>query len=169
MKKTLAVVLICTLFCTASSSQSITHSEYNGFTGKYDIETSIVSLKPGFSNGFGVALRSVSGNFYLTFVGYGKKDRSVTEDERIQFILKDGSIVKFDSRVQLPSNESSVPNLFIHHYYISRHEVEALKRTPALIMRVVSLSSHKDFAIGKRQAKDLVKLSELFLKELDKF
>lgn len=169
MKKSLTTAVICLLLSVHSYSQSITFSDYNGFTGQHDIETSIVSLKPGFSNGFGVALRSVSGNIYLTFIGYGKRNRQVTEDERIKFILKNGRVVKFDSRVQLPSNESSVPNLFIHHYYITRLEVEALKNNPVVIMRTVSLSTQKDQAIGKRQARDLVKLSELFLNELDKF
>lgn len=163
------VIIFSIITCPASYAQSITHSQYNGFTGEHEIETSIVSLKPGFSNGFGVAYRAISGNILLSFIGYGKKNKKVTEDERLQFMLKNGTVVKFDSRVQLPSNESSVPNLYIHHYYISRHEVDALSQHPVVMMRAVSLSSVTEFSIGKKQAKDLLSLSKIFLKEMDKF
>jgi hypothetical protein len=149
--------------------QSISRSEYNGFTGEYSIESSIVTLKQGYTTGFGVTLQAVSNALYLTFIGYGKKNTLVNEDERIQFLLKDGTVIKFPARVQLPSNESAVPNLYIHHYYISKKEIELLQASPVLIMRVVSINTQNDIAINKKGAKELMKLSADFLKEMTKY
>jgi hypothetical protein len=149
--------------------QRITRSEYNGFTSEYDIESSIVTLKQGYTTGFGVALRAVSNTLYLTFIGYGKKNTLVNEDERIQFLLYDGTVIKFPTRIQLPSNESAVPNLYIHHYFISKKEIELLKSSPVLVMRVYSESSHNDIPVNKKGAKDLMKLSEVFLAEMSKY
>lgn len=172
-KKILSALLPVLMFAflqpLASNAQSIKHSEYNGFTNEYTIETSIVTLKQGYTTGFGVALQAVSNALYLTFIGYGKNNTLVKEDERIQFILSDGTTVKFASRVQLPSNESAVPNLYIHHYFISKKEIELLKTNPVLIMRVVSENSQNDIAINRKGAKELVKLSELFLKEMSRY
>ena len=152
-----------------AKAQSIVHSDYDGFTGNRNIETSIVSLKSGFSTGFGIAFRVERKNYYMSLIGYGKKNRSVAEEDRLQFILKDGSIIKFDSRVQLPSNESSVPNLYIHHYYISKNEVDALKKNPVSIVRVVSPSAHVDFAVSKKNSGELIKVSKLFIDEINKY
>jgi len=153
----------------AVSGQAIVHSDYNGFTNEYNIETSIVSLKQGYTTGFGVSYRAINNALYLTFVGYGKKNTLVNEDERIEFILKDGTSVKFPSRVQLPSNESTVPNIYIHHYFISKKEVELLKNSPALILRVFAEGYHNDIPISRKGAMQLMKASELFLGEMSRY
>jgi hypothetical protein len=167
------IILIVALFVpvlpATVCAQSITRSQYNGFTSEYDIETSIVTLKQGYTTGFGMSLRAVSNALYLTFIGYGKKNTLVSEDDRIELLLLDGTIIKFPARAQLPSNESGVPNLYIHHYFISKKEVELLTKSPAVIMRVVSEASHNDIAINKKGARQLMKLGDLFLKEMVKY
>lgn len=159
----------CLGFSHSSSAQYIKVNEYNAFTGEHYIETGIASLKSGYSTGFGVALRSYGKNIFLSFIGYGKKNRAVTEDERVQFLLQDGSVVRFNSRVQLPSNESAVPNLYIHHYIISKLEVEALQKSPVLIVRKVSLAGQEDIAVNRKLSKELISLCESFLAEMNKF
>ncbi|WP_207496945.1 hypothetical protein [Aridibaculum aurantiacum] len=172
MKRSLVLsisFMLLVVLAQPASSQSIRLSNYNGFTGEHDIETSIVTLKNGFTNGFGVSLRSYGHNQYLSFIGYGSNNRAVGENDRLQFVQQDGSIIKFDSRVQLPSNQTPVPNLYIHHYFITRREVEALQKTPVTSVRVVSAYSQTDIPVSKKMAKELVRLSEIFIKELDKF
>ncbi len=168
-KTILVMALSMALLVSRVQAQRIVQSDYNAFTGERNIETSIVSLKSGFSNGFGIAFRAYKNNIYLTFVGYGKKNGAVAEDDRLQFILADGNIIKFDLRVQLPSNESSVPNLYLHHYFISKKEVEALLAQSVVIVRVVSANAYNDLPIARRNARDLVNICSLFLKEMNKF
>jgi hypothetical protein len=170
LKKIILLICLIALALPATvDAQSITRSQYNGFTSEYDIETSIVTLKQGYTTGFGMALRAVSNALYLTFIGYGKKNTLVNEDERIQLLLLDGTVIKFPARAQLPSNESGVPNLYIHHYFISKREVELLTKSPAVIMRVVSETSHNDIPVKKKCARQLMKLGDMFLKEMVKY
>ena len=104
----------------------------------------------------------------MSLVGYGKNQKVITEDERIEFLCTDGVVVRFDSRVQLPANESGLPNVFIHHYYMKRKDVEALQKSKVLIVRVFNLQSHYDIAVHRRHAADIRKLSDMFLKEISR-
>jgi hypothetical protein len=166
----LVVLCFIVLFIpSVSFSQSIKHSNYNGFTGEYTIETSIASLKQGFSTGFGISYRAIKNALYLTFIGYGKNNTVVKEDERIQFVLKNGDIVDLDARVQLPANESSVKNVYIHYYYLSNRKLEQMKSSPVLLLRVYSKTSVNDIAVKKKGAEELMELSELFWQELRKY
>ena len=168
MRKILLLIVYILVALSTVDAQRINRSVYNGYTDEREIETSIVTLKEGFSTGFGVSFRAYNYNLYMSVVGYGNKNTAVSEDERLQFILNDGTVIKFASRVQLPANETAIPNLYIHHYYISKHDVEALLKGTLVIIRKVSLNGHFDLPVKKKHAKDLLELSKVFLKELNK-
>lgn len=150
------------------SAQKIIKNEVNGYTDERNIETDIVSLKAGYSTGFGVQYKAANKFFYLNFVGYGRNRTAITEDDRVHIILNNGNVVKLVGRVMLPANESSVPNIFIHHYYIQKSDIELLKNFPASIIRIVSADGQTDYAIGRKKEKAFMKLSKVFFEEIGK-
>ncbi|HEX8461391.1 MAG TPA: hypothetical protein VF623_08170, partial [Segetibacter sp.] len=99
----------------------------DGFTDKRTIETSIVSLKQGFSTGFGVAFMSINKNYYLNFVGYGKGSTIVNEEDRLWFVLEDGAVIKMNARVDIHYENEDYRNIYIHHYYIRLQDIETFK------------------------------------------
>jgi hypothetical protein len=149
-------------------SQKIIKSEMNGYTDERTIETDIVSLKSGFSTGFGVQYRAQEKFYYINFVGYGRGRTAITEDDRVHLLLKNGSVIKLVGRVMLPANESSIPNIFIHYYHIQKADLEWLAKYPVSIVRVVSGREQADYALGRKKEKAFMKLSALFYKEIGK-
>jgi putative component of toxin-antitoxin plasmid stabilization module len=166
MKNLLIVYLL--LLSVISTAQRITRSEVNGFTDERTIQTSIVSLKQGFSTGYGIQYTAVNRVYYISFIGYGKKSTVIKDEDRVHFLLNDGTVIKFNSRVELPSGEASRPNLYIHHYYIDLKDIEALKRNKISIVRVISPNVQADTLVSKKNSSELSKLSEIFLKEVSK-
>jgi hypothetical protein len=162
-------LLACLLIPLALSAQRIKKNEVNGFTDERTIETSIVTLKQGFSTGFGVEFTAVNKIYYLSLIGYGRNNSVVANDDRLQFIFNNGAIVKFNSRVELPSGDGAVPNLYIHHYYIKLSDIEMIRNNTIVIVRVMSPDgSANDIPVVKKNAKELSKLSEIFIKEVNK-
>ena len=161
-------VIILLVLSISVSAQRITKNEVNGYTDERLIETDIVSLKSGFSTGFGVQYKAANKFFYLNFVGYGRSRTAITEDDRVHIILNNGNVIKLVGRVKLPANESSVPNIFIHHYYILKSDIELLKNFPASIIRVVSPAGQTDYAMGRKKEKAFMKLSKVFFEEIGK-
>lgn len=149
-------------------AQSIKKNEVNGFTDERTIETSIVTLKQGLSTGFGVEFNAVNKIYYLSFIGYGRNNTVVTDDDRLQFIFNNGAVIKFNSRVELASGDGAVPNLYIHHYYINADDIETIKNNTIVIVRVISAEGETDIPIAKKNAKQLNKLAEVFLNALKK-
>jgi hypothetical protein len=92
----------------------------------------------------------------------------IKNDDHIHLLLSSGAVIKFDSRVELASNNSGIPNLYIHHYFISLKEIEALRDNRVSIVRVVSSNSQTVAVVSKKNSIELNKLSEVFLKEVIK-
>jgi len=150
-----------------SFSQEIKSNILDGFTNDRTIETTIETLKSGFSTGFGVSYTAVNNVYYLNIVGYGKSNTAISEDDKVWFVLEDGSVVQFNSRVEMDYG-SEYQNIFIHHYYINPVDIEVLSKKKLKIVRIVSPARQTDVKVSNANGKGLMKLSSVFLQEVSK-
>lgn len=149
-------------------AQEIKSNVTDGFTNERTIETTLVTLKQGFTTGLGVSFTAVNSSYYLNVIGYGKSSTTINEDDSVWFVLNNGAIAKLNSQVQLAGEQSNFQNMYLQHYYISGDVVEAFKDHPAVMVRIISGAGSNDIAISKKSSKALAKLSEIFLKEVSK-
>lgn len=149
-------------------AQKIKSNTVDGFTNERTIETTIVPLKEGFSTGFGVAYMAVNNNYYMNIVGYGTSESMITEDSQLLFVLDDGSVVKFDTRLATASFDENYPNMYIHHYFVKLDDVEAMKINKLLRVRIVKGDGVNDISVSKKSSKQFAKLNDIFLNEVSK-
>lgn len=159
---------ICILFSIVSFAQEIKSSTIDGFTNERTVETSILTLKQGLTTGLGTSYSSNGRNYYLNIIGYGSTGTLIGENDKVWFVLTDGSVVKLEYRAQIPFNGSDIQNIYVHHYIISLEDVEILKNRPATLLRIVSTQGNTDIPLPNRISKKFSKLSDLFLREVSK-
>lgn len=162
MKKAFRLLLLL-LFPLVAFSQKIKSDTVDAFTNERNIETTIVTLKQGYSTGFGVSYTAQSNSYYLNIIGYGVEEKLIDEDDKLWFVLEDGSVVKFETRLNMPSNDSEFPNLYIHHYTVKAEDVEVMKNNKLMIVRIVHTEGLNDVNISKKSSKNFAKLNDIFL------
>lgn len=163
----LLAVITAIILNTPLFSQEITSNTVDGFTSQRTIETSMVSIKEAFSNGFGLSYAAVGKVFLLNVIGYGRKDDIISEDDEIAFLLMDGSIVKVASPIE-SKGQSSLQNVYFHRYLITLEKIELLKNKEVGFIRVISGQKGTNIKLTRRNRKELLKLSEIFLNEVSR-
>lgn len=167
MKSFFGILLL--LFTVKTSAQEIISNTVDGFTNERTIQTSIVSLKQGFSTGFGASYTLYSGNYFLNIVGYGDNKTMLKDQDEIWLVLEDGSVVKLVKRADLVSNGTEdYQNIFVHHYLMKLDDVEVLKNLKTTIIRIVSPTGNTDFPLSKKNSVKFQKLNDIFLREVSK-
>ena len=161
-------ILLLLLFPILSYSQEITSNVVDPFTNERTIQTDIVPIKQGLSNGFGVSFTAINNSYYLNILGYGGDNKAIKEDDKLWFVLEDGNVVQFNSRVDMDANESDVKNIYIHHYFARLGDLENLKNKKLAVFRVKTGDGVTDIKISKKTIKNFSKLIEVFYKEINK-
>ena len=165
----LPLILFLSIIAISSSAQEIVSNTVDGFTNERTVETSVVSLKQGFSTGFGASYTQYSGNYFLNIVGYGDNKTLVKEQDQIWLVLDDGSVVKLIQRADMVSNGSdNYQNIFVHHYLMKLDDVEVLKNLKTTMIRIVSATGNTDFTLSKKNSAKFQKLNDIFLREVSK-
>lgn len=162
-------ILLVGLFINVDgTAQEIKTNILDGFTNERTVETTIVTLKQGFSTGFGASYMAINKHYFLNLIGYGKNSTLIGEEDLIWFILTDGSLIKLTKRIELDMNDTNIQNIYIHHYLVDLADVEILKNKPVAIVRIISGFDQHDIEISKKKSREMMKLSEIFLKEVSK-
>ena len=165
--KNLLVLFVC-LLPLVGFTQKIKKDVINGFTDERTIETSIVSLKPGFKTGLGIALRAQSSNYYIDLIAFGRNNTMIKYEDKVHLIFADGSLVKLEKRINLSYTSSATPNIYIHHYLATIKYIESLERSQVVILRIVSPTGQMDIPINNKNGKELTELAAVFLKAVAK-
>ncbi len=162
-------MLLALLLPLGTLAQEIKSNETDAVTNERTIETSIVTLKSGFSTGFGVSFTAVNTTCYLNIIGYGQGDRMLDETDSIWFVLSNGAIAKLNAPLQVSGEAGAYQNMYLYHYYIPLEMVEAMKDHPVVLARIVAGKDDvTDIAITKKNSKAFAKLCSLFLTEVSK-
>ncbi len=152
------------IFC-----QEIKSNEVDPFTSERTIETTLVPLKQGFSAGFGITYYAVNTNYYLNLLGYGNDETSIKSDDKLWFVLDDGTVVQFNDRAEVESNDANAKNVYMHHYFARLDDIEILKNKHVALIRIASAKGDlKDVKLSKKSSKAVMKLNEIFFKEVNK-
>lgn len=149
-------------------SQEIKSNTIDGFTNERTIETNIVTLRQGFTNGLGVSLTAIDKSFYLNIIGYGKGSNKIKNEDSVWFVTDNGIIVKYNNPIEVENSESSYNNMYIQHYYLQITDLETLIKNPIAFVRIVNAFGNTDVPISKKNGKNFSKLCEIFLKEISK-
>ncbi len=165
----LPLLLFLSTLVISLSAQEIVSNTVDGFTNERTVQTSIISLKQGFSTGFGASYTQYSGNYFLNIIGYGDSKTLVKEQDQIWLVLDDGSVVKLIQRSDMVSNGSeNYQNIFVQHYIMKLNDVEVLKNLKTTILRIVSPTGNTDFSLSKKTSAKFQKLNDIFLREVSK-
>lgn len=167
MRQTLFILFL--LFSLFAYAQAIKTNEVNGFTDERTIETTIVTLKQGFSTGFGISYTAVDNNYFLNFIGYGRGSTMVDSRDQVWMVLEDGSVIKCEHRVDMDYRASSYQNIYIHHYFVSPADIEVLRNHRLAIVRIMGPGGFKDVPVSKKGSRDFSTLSAVFLQEIKKY
>lgn len=150
-------------------SQEIKSNEVDPFTNERTIETTLVSIKQGLSVGFGISYLAVNANYYLNVIGYGNDENSIKKDDRLWFVLNDGNVVQFNQIAEAQNALPAEKNVYMRHYFANLNDIETLKNKHVAILRISSANnSIIDFPISKKVGKAILKLNDLFFKEVNK-
>lgn len=163
------IIIFLIIFSANGYAQAIKTNQVDPFTNERTIETTLVSLKGGMSNGFGVSYYAINNNYFLSLIGYSSSDFNINETDKVWFVLEDGNVVQFNNRAEVEGGESDSKNIFIYHYYAKLSDIEILKNKSVAIVRIAKpYNQIVDFKLSKKGSKYFQKLNEVFFNEINK-
>ena len=168
MIKSILFVVVA-LFPACIFCQEIKSNEVDPFTNERTIETTFIPIKQGLTSGFGISYIAVNKNYYLNLIGYGNEATAIKNEDKLWFVLDDGSVVQFNDRAEVEYQDSQTKNVYIRHYFARLNDIETLKNKHVALVRIASPGNVlTNLKMSKKGSKALMKLNDIFFKEVNK-
>lgn len=177
MKIYLAIFLYFS--ATTINAQRIKINEVDKFTKLKVIETTPIQIKNAILGGISFALGKYGDQFRLISTGFGSYSVDVFPDQELVILLENDSIVTVYASREIQTTKESAANVyggyyvqgqkyFKHLYVITKKQIELLHDFKVNSIRRFHSNGNADIDIKSGNRDDLMKLTSVFLKEINK-
>jgi hypothetical protein len=157
---TLLLLLPCLSF-----AQKLKVHEIDKFTNQKRLETERVWLIH-FSDGLSISFRSVDSTCFVKFYGYGKGTNVIGEDDKLIFLLDDGTTLSVFPTGLQDYDVNVGTSTYNHQYSISIADLALLSKHNIKSIRKYTSRGYSDFSIPEKKQDEPKKLATLLLKNL---